>query len=175
MTLDATVAGALADSYLTVEDADALAEADMGPEATRWLDANTTVAERERALKRATREIDGYVRTGWPKYTATQALRFPRSIDVASDVAYIPADITMAAYHQAAYVLRNAAVIDKANARHARGLSQFSEPNVSGSIDDESVNIISPRAMHYLSGFEKASPVRGGGMRSVRLGSGFAS
>lgn len=173
MTLDATVAGASANSYLTVAAADALAESDMGPEAVKWLDANTTVVERERALKRATREIDGYVRTGWLPYAGTQALRFPREIDAASGVAYIPSDITMATYHQAAYVLKNANIIDGANARHARALTQFSEPNISGSVDD-GVNIISPRAMHYLTGFEKASASKGGsGVRSVRLSGGF--
>lgn len=174
MTLVATVGAANSNSYLTVAAADALAGSDMGPEADLWLNATTTVTDREKALQRATREIDGYVRPGWPKYSGTQALRFPRSIDVASSVAYIPPDVLQAAYHQAAYILKNKAIIDKANARHARGMSQFSESNLSGSNDEDVVNIISPRAMHYLAGFEKAVSAKGGsGMGSVRLASGF--
>jgi hypothetical protein len=175
MTLDATVAGASADSYLTVADAAALAGADMGPEADLWLKATTTTADKEKALKRATSEIDGYVRSGWPKYSTDQALTFPRSIDTASDVPFIPADIRRAAYHQAAYVLKNKSVIDRANARHARALSQYSEDGLSGSVDDDSVNIISPRAMHYLADYGKASKSGPAAMSSARISSGFAS
>ena len=174
MAIDATVGGASADSYLTVAAADALAATDFGPEADKWLEATTTTDDRERALKRATREIDGYVRPGWPRYDTSQALRFPRSIDVASDVAYIPADIEQATYHQAAYVLLNQRTIDRANARHARALSQYSEDGLSGSVDEDAVNLISPRAMHYLAGFQKATPTSSGaGMSSVRFASGF--
>jgi len=175
VALDATVAGASADSYLSVADADTLAGTDMGPEADKWLDAKTTTLSREKALKRATREIDGYIRSGWDKYSADQALRFPREIDEASSSPFIPADIEVATYHQAAYVLKNAPVIDKANARHARGMSQFSESNLSGSVDEDVVNIISPRAMHYLSGFSVTSGGKRSGLGSVRLSSGFSA
>ena len=174
MTLDATVAGAAANSYLTVAAADALAAADMGPEADRWSAATTTVDDRERALKRATREIDGFVRTGWLRNVATQALRFPRSIDVTSaGVAFIPPDILQAVYHQAAYVLANAAVIDRADARHARDLASSSEPNMSGSPDPEGTHVMSPRALHYLADFGKAAGGTSGTIRSLRMSSGF--
>ena len=175
MTLDATVAGASADSYLTVAAADALAGTDMGPEADLWLKSTITIDDRERALKRATNEIDGYVRSGWPKYAASQALRFPRSIDVSSATPFIPSDITKATYHQAAYILKNHSVIDRANARHARALSQYSEDGVSGSLDDDAVNIISPRAMHYLADYGKASQSKPASMASARVSSGFTS
>lgn len=174
MTLDATVAGASADSYLTVAAADALAGADMGPEADRWLAETTTVSDREKALKRATREIDGYVRTGWAKHAGTQALRFPRSIDESSaGVAFIPAAMLAATYHQAAYVFANAAVIDRASARHARNLSSASEPEMSGTQADDPSAVMSPRALHHLAGFRIAGAAKAGSVRSLRLSSGF--
>ena len=76
MTLDATPAGEDADSYLTLADADALAGADLGPEATTWITAD--VGLKEAALRRAAREIDAYVATGWPPFDGDQALVFPR-------------------------------------------------------------------------------------------------
>lgn len=173
MTLDATVAGASADSYITVAVADGFAGADMGPEAAKWLDSKTTVADREKVLKRATREIDGYVRTGFPKYSATQKLRFPRSIDEEASSPLIPDDIQQATYLQAIYVLKNHTIIDNADARHARAHSQYSEPGSSGSIDEDSVNLISPRALHFLAGFRVASSARGGTVGTFLASSGF--
>lgn len=174
MTLVATVAGDTSDSYLTVSAADARAADDMGPEADRWLAAITTITDRERALKRATREVDAYVRTGHPRHSATQALRFPRSIDeTAAGVAYIPTTILAATYHQAAYVLANAAVIDRAGARHARSLASSSEPNLSGTEADDPSAAMSPRALHFLSGYLIASPARSGTIGSLRMSGGF--
>jgi hypothetical protein len=174
MTLDATVAGAAADSYLTIAAADALAGSDMGPEADRWLAATTTVFDREKALKRATREIDGFVRTGWPRYSGTQARVFPRSIDqTSSGVAYIPPAILQATYHQAAYILANAAVIDRASARHARDLSSSSEPDTSGTVSGDGMHVMSPRALHFLSSFATAGSAKSGTIRSLRMSSGF--
>lgn len=176
MTLDATVAGASANSYIDLAAADVFAASiDSGPEAIKWLEDASTDAECERALQRATSEIDSYVKSGWPRYSTTQALQFPRSIDAPSGSPVIPSDIKKATYHQAAYVLKNATIIDKANARHARGLSQYSEPNNSGSLGDGVVNIISPHAMHYLADFDKATPSRARGLGSARFASGFSS
>lgn len=173
MTLDATVAGPTADSYLTLAAADAHAEDDMGPEADLWRKPTSTVKDRERALKRATREIDGYVRTGWPRHSGDQALRFPRSIDVASGVAFIPRGVQLATYHQAAYVLANAAVIDRASARHARNLSSASEPDLSGTQADDPGSAMSPRALHFLAGFRIAAAAKSGTIRSLRMAGGM--
>jgi hypothetical protein len=176
MVLDATVGGASANSYLTVADADALAAADMGPEADRWAEAGTTVASREIALQRATREIDDYVRPGFPRHSATQALRFPRAnADVDSDGdPFIPADIRHACYLQAAFILSNAAAIDRASARHARNQAQYSEPGTSGTEGQDSSSSWSLRALQALSAYAKASRTASGGMTSTRVASGFA-
>lgn len=104
--IDATVGGALADSYLSVAAADALAARDLGSAALRWLQATTTVAMKERALVRATREIDAHLLTsGGTPYTATQALLYPRTVDsmstltIASSSVANPTLITTVAPH----------------------------------------------------------------------------
>ena len=83
MTLDATVGGTSADSYLDVATADGLAAADIGRAATAWAAASTD--SKERSLKRATREIDAYLRSsGIARYSASQSLLYPRAVDVAN-------------------------------------------------------------------------------------------
>lgn len=174
MALDATVAGASADSYLTVAAADLLAADDLGPEAERWTAPSTTVLEREQALKRATREIDAYVPTGYPPYATTQALVFPRSIDVVSGAPVIPSALKRAAYHQAAFVLLNAGTIDRASQRHARNLSQHSETGTSGTQGEDASSVMSPRALHHLAGVGLVSRSRiAGTVHSARVASGF--
>lgn len=176
MALDATVAGATADSYLTVAAADALAAADVGPEATAWLDAGA--AEKEQALKRATREIDAEVRSDWVRYSYTvtspyrQRLRFPRSIDytgTSPKVPFIPDDIINATYEQATYVHKNAAVLDAAAVRRAQGLRSGSEPDVSWTRDEGGMSALSPAALHYLKGYRRAAAARG--IQSTRMSS----
>ena len=133
MPLDATVAGASADSYLTVADADALANEDLGPQAVGWLAAS--VPMKEKALKRATREIDLFIGDlGGLRYAATQRLLFPRAIDVSGTPAtpFIHRSIRSATYEQAAYVLANADKLDEAAQRRARGLFAYSNPDGTG-------------------------------------------
>lgn len=128
MVLDATLAGAAANSYLTVAEADALARDDLGTTAERWLAAS--VPDREKALIRATREIDLFVAdAGGMRYSATQALLFPRAVDVTGTPAlpFLHRSIRAAAYSQAAYVLENAKRIDQAASRRARGFLRFDE------------------------------------------------
>ena len=135
MALDATVAGASANSYLTVAEADALAQADLGPQADRWLHASTTTAAKEKALQRATRELDAYVeRLGVGRYSTDQSLLFPRSIDVSGDpeVPFLPTTIRQAAYEQAAFVLSNALALDEAASRRAKGWFSYSNPDGTG-------------------------------------------
>jgi len=172
MALDATVGGASANSYLTVEEADALAAADYGPEVSTWLSVGAEA--KGQVLMRATREIDGYLRTGWPPYATDQALLFPRAIDVTGSPAapYLPRTLKLATYEQATYLLRNAAVIDQAAARRARDLQSASEPNVaytrpSGGQD---APVLAPGAAHYLAGYRSSATSRG--VRSVRMASG---
>lgn len=166
--IDATVAGASANSYITVAAADGFAEDDYGAEAEKWLSPSIEVPQRERLLKRATREIDEYLRASWTRYSATQALAFPRNVDAPASVALVPQDIQWATYAQAAYILKNGHAIDKANARHARQLSQFSEPNTSGSIDESMVSRISQRVIAILVRYPKS----GGSLGSVGMSQG---
>lgn len=155
MTLDATVAGPTANSYLTVADADALAAVDLGRNAAQWLDAATTTAIKEAALQRATREIDGNfpIAGMWVRYDADQALLFPRPQDATGVplVPYIHANVRLACYHQAAYLVHNADAIDDAAARRARGLFSFSDSEGGGSVAlDPTFGLLSPQAQAYL-------------------------
>jgi hypothetical protein len=132
VAIDATVAGTAANSYATVEEADLLALDDLGRAAADW--ALATLDTKERALKRATREIDAYVGTT-EKYATDpeQALAFPRVSDVdSSGAAIIPSKLKLATYLQAGYVLRNADVLDEAASRRARGLVNFANPDGTG-------------------------------------------
>lgn len=180
MAIDATPAGANADSYLTVAAADALAGADLGPEVDAWLalDDQTPadLARKEAALKRATREIDAYLRSGWARYSTTQALRFPRSIDVADEEPFIPVDLQRATYQQAIYINKNATILAAANRRRARNVTTASEPDVSYTQGDaeEPLSSMSALALHYLAGYATAPRAqRASKVGSVRVGSGF--
>lgn len=150
MAIDATVAGAAANSYLTVADADALARNDLGPDATAWLAG--PLDSKERALVRATRECDAYARVAGTRFDAAQALLFPRSLDVTSaGVAFLVPNIKLACYEQATYVLANAKVLDEASTRRAQGLIQFTDDDVSGSpAVDPAYGRMSPDAIAYL-------------------------
>lgn len=160
MALDATVAGASANSYLTVAAADALAAADLGRNATGWLAATQPV--KEAALQRATREIDAFFPTTgmWLRYSYTQALLFPRPMDASGSplAPYVPAGVLQACFKQAAYLVANANTIDDAAARRARGLFSFSDSEGGGSVAlDPTFGLLAPEAVGYLQ------PLRAGG------------
>lgn len=150
--LDVTVAGPSANSYLSVADADALADADLGKNAKRWLSATTD--EKERALLRAARDLDDYVERVAARYDeiTPQALLFPRSSDVLNNVAFIPGSVARAAYEQASYLMVNADQIDDAASRRAQGLANYSNPDgTSGSLATEfGDGLIGPRARRLL-------------------------
>lgn len=172
MTLVATPASATANSYLTVAAADVLAGEDLGPERDAWLKADAEL--KDRALQRATREVDGYVTSGWPPFDGDQALLFPREVDVdAAGDAVIPRKVKLATYQQALYLLKNKDALAAMNAHRAR--SGDTDPDSAYGVDPENgPSIISPMAMHYLSGFRTAPRVsKGGSVRSARVGSGF--
>lgn len=176
MTLDATPGGTTSDAYITLAEAEAFASNDMGPEAERWRTPESADDERERAIRRATLELDAYLRTGHPPYAGAQALRFPRKdVDVdAGGSAIIPGNLKRATYHQAAYVLLNASVIDGANARGARGQESYSDFGASGVEADPKPPAISERALLFLAGFRTVSaPKPNTGTHSLRVDSGF--
>jgi len=179
MTLTATPGAAGADSYLEVVAADALAAANLGPASDGWGAAAT--ADKEKALKRATREINAAVDSAWPRFDPTAQrlshLIFPRSIDVdAAGAPIIPYEVELATYEQATYILANAATLDAADTRRARNMQASSEPNVSYSQPDpdELWNRLAPGARHYLAGFRLTTPpTASSGMSSLRMSSGF--
>lgn len=178
MALDATVAGASAESYLSVAAADALAAGDLtsDPEVAKWRDTATTTAHKEEALRRATSQVNAALSSGWPLYDpvtqAASGLLFPRAIDytgTSPKVPFIPRNVRMAVYEQAKFLLRNARTIAAARIRQAHDLQSASEPNLSWSrADDAGGTELSPAAQHYLGAFVQTSAGRG--LRSVRLG-----
>lgn len=173
MAIVATAGSASADSYLTVAAADELAGADLGPEAEAWTSADLGL--KEAALRRATREVDSYVATGWPPFDVDQALVFPReTMDEDGDgVAFIPRKVVLATYQQALYLLKNKDALAAMNAHRATAGSV--DPDASYGVDpNNGPSIISPMAQHYLAGFRTAPrPGKGGGVRSMRVASGF--
>lgn len=160
MALDATVAGSAANSYLTVADADALAAADLGGNAKEWVEA--TVETKEAALIRATDEIDSTVVRTVP-YSTTQALLFPRLIDVDSigGSPELPTRLQKATYLQASFLVKNADLLDHAATRRARGLVNFANPDgTSGQLaDSPSFGNLHPRVEMMLDEFTAGSVV----------------
>lgn len=152
MALVATVAGATSNSYLTVADADALAVADLGRFAAGWLKA--TIEDRERALMRATAEIDAFVGYA-PPFTSGQALAFPRPVDVDdAGSPVLPSRLKRACYLQAAFLVENADTLDDAATRRARGLSSYSNPDGTGGqiADPASYGRLHPAAEAIVQG-----------------------
>jgi hypothetical protein len=180
--IDATVAGGLANSYLTVAAADALAEREASddPEVSAWLSAHFD--DKQRWLIRATSEIDAELLTGWRAYTVGQALLFPREIDIIGTGPYIPTRIARATFYQAIYLAANSKTLGRARARRARDLQMSTEPNMSymerGGQGQGRTGIahqpplLSDRALHYLGAYRRADSRRG--IRSLRAVSGFA-
>lgn len=163
MPLDTTIGGAASDSYLSLADAAAFAAADLGTYADEWAAADDPT--REKALRRATRDIDTFVGStveAWDAVTP-QKLAFPRWEDVDTNGnPFLPPRLLQATYHQAAYVLANAEVLDAAATRRARALTNFTEPNVSGTINEDArFGRLSPVAEALLTGegFEGGSIV----------------
>lgn len=162
MPLDVTPGGSAADSYLSVADSVAFAEADLGEFAAAWLAA--TGALQEKALRRATRDLDRYIGSSADRFNpTTQRLAFPRYDHVnTAGAAIIVPRVREATYHQAIFVLANADVLDQAATRRARGMISASEPNVSFTLaDDEFAGRMSPDALRLLTGegFEGGSVV----------------
>lgn len=163
MVLDATVAGSAANSYLTVAAADALAATDA-IHGTAWLAAATP--DKERMLIAATRDCEVFKGNVGATYSATQARRFPRVVDVATDVPFLPQALLQAAYEQAAHLLVNHKHIADAQARRAQGTLSQQDANGAWTA------AIDPRFGRYAPGMveqlaQLAAVVRPGGRRIV--------
>jgi hypothetical protein len=153
MAIDTTIGGVAADSYASVAAADSYAAADLGRYAAAW--AAATTDQKERALKRAARDLDTYVGSSAARWDEFQALVFPRWEDVhpVTSLPLIPTRVMHAAIEQAMYMLVNAEVIDDAATRRARGMSNWSEPNVSGAlVTDPEFGRLAPKAVALLTG-----------------------
>ncbi len=152
MTLVSTVAGATANSYLTVADADGFAQdLGLGPSDAAWLVASNS--DKEKALIRATSEVDAYLKIAGSHWADGQALLFPRAIDADNtNTPFILTNVELATYAQAVHVLRNAEQLDNADSRRARGLISFSDDDGSGSVisNRDDFGTMSSRAIHYL-------------------------
>ena len=160
MPLDATIAGAAADSYLTVADADAFAESDFGPNAEKWRSA--TVEGKEAALRRATRDLDVTIGRVVAPYSSEQALLFPRYTDLIAGTSepMLPPKLRLATYLQASYVLRNAKVLDDAASFRARGLANFANPDgTSGALADATVGRLHPDVAVITTEFSEGAVV----------------
>lgn len=94
VTIDASVGGASANSYLTVADANAIADLRLGTLA--WEGATVTTDDKSRALIAATAYLDQLLWIG-SKASTAQALLWPRSDAECGDKAYsssvIPSEI----------------------------------------------------------------------------------
>ncbi len=99
----------------------------------------------------ATTYINGWKRWTSTAYLATQALVFPRLVDVVSGVPFIQVNVRRACYEQAVYLLANGDVLDDAAARHARGMESFQDDDGSGSLpNNRTKNLIAPEAEMFL-------------------------
>lgn len=102
MALDATIAGADADSYITVAEADTMA-ASVG--LATW--ATKTVQEREEALRRAAQDIDAHHVHDPAAAKTTQALLFPRKKDNVDGVDFIQSRVQWAQLYQADWIVQS--------------------------------------------------------------------
>lgn len=126
MPLDTTPGGALADSYLSIAEADAFANSRMTGYPAVWL--ALSAVDKEKALRQAAVDVDIHVHSA-PPYSTTQALLFPRESDYIGDPAapYVHARVKEAAYFQAAYLAANHELLDDAGRRRARQMFSFDE------------------------------------------------
>ena len=152
-----------ANAYITLAEADAYAENDLGHDAEAWV-AESDDDVRARAIIRATDDIRAYQTAVGLPYAADQALLYPRGIDVVPILLtpFIQANVKRATYEQAKYVLQNADTIDEAGTRRARGLISFSDDDGSGTVlaMDPSWGLFSPRMISYLAAVPNATAGR---------------
>lgn len=99
--LDTEVAGATANSYVTIEEMDTLLEGFPAAVEAKWDSmAGENQDNQERMLREATRRVDQYVQWG-ERHAAEQALAFPRKVDDGA----VPAEVKRAVAEYVAYLL----------------------------------------------------------------------
>jgi hypothetical protein len=140
-----TPAASTANAYIDLTEADTFAEAEIGPFAKKWRESDD-IEEKTRAILSATRDIERFIGRTVALYdpTTPQALMFPRIEDQLAGTPYVPSVVKRATFVQALFLFTNATTIDNARSQRARGLSNFSEPNVSGSLATDSSWQFSP-------------------------------
>jgi Putative DnaT-like ssDNA binding protein len=170
MTIDAVPGSPTANSYLTVADADAIVAAQgLGRAAEAWTAAIET--DKEKALVRATSEIDAHIGVAGTAWSIGQPLLFPRYTDVTAGVPYIIPNVELATFHQAVHVLHNANQIDDADTRRARGLISFSDDDASGTNSTRpEYGMMSARALAYLGAIRATGVAT---LRSVPIASTY--
>lgn len=172
MTLDATVAGPDANSYIDATEADDYAAGDP-VSGDAWLAASDD--DKDRALIAAANDVDLYRRAG-TRYAVDQALLFPRDVDYTGTPAapFLLADVRRAAYEQAVYLLVNHKLIASAGTRRARALFNFSDDDGSGQPAlDPNFGLYAPKMIERL---ERIGAERRGRptIRSVPMASSFS-
>ena len=161
IVIDATVAGATANSYQTLAEADAYFEASVNH--AEW-EYYTDADDRTRALLQATREIDSLMYEG-VKYTLEQSLKFPREDnngkiygwDYANDVVIIPIAIQRGCNECALWLLKhdaNDTVAQTAN----RGIKSVSMGGTSFSgMSKNAAGTVGPEAAKHIDPYLKRS------------------
>jgi len=123
MALDATIAGASADSYISVADADTYHGTNLN--VTDWTGASND--SKERSLKMATRLLDERIDWIGSKNTDAQALRWPRAAVTTPDgyaieTTEIPTAVTNATAEFAKYLIAS----DRTDDAEGKGLIEAS-------------------------------------------------
>ena len=151
VTVDATVGGAEANSYLTVADADDILDLRLGTSA--WSSASTD--DKGRALIMATRDIDSNRFQG-ERISSTQVLEFPRTYqrEAATE---IPRDIQFACAEQALWCLQNSATGGRSERQQLRaeGVTSYTVGSLSETLSD-GISVgggLSPDSARYLAGY----------------------
>lgn len=127
-TIDTTIGGSDANSYLSRADANSLADERL--QTTNWDDA--TDPDKDRALIQATRRIDQEKFEG-KKDTDGQALKWPRQDAFDDDKREIDSDIIPAIVEEATFEMALHLLNENADANDAlgeTGLEQFSRAKV---------------------------------------------
>lgn len=153
MALDTTLGGASSDSYVSLAEATAYFAARFGADAWDYL----SEANREKALKQATREVDRH-RFHGSRWRWNQALEFPRQYPYHREhpehttTVEIPASVKEATLEQALWI----ATHETAGGRSPRqqlqqeGVTQFRVGSTSETFGGASLSILCPEARQLL-------------------------
>lgn len=153
VTVDATVGGASANSYLTVADADTILNLRLG--IGSWTDASTD--DKGRALIMATRDIDTNRFLG-ERVSYSQILEWPRTYQ-REPADQIPRDVQFATAEQALWILQNSASGGRSDRQQlaAQGVTSYTVGNLSETLSSTIRNGgLSSEASRYLTGYLKA-------------------